>query len=95
MAKPETIADRAFEDGFWVAALAGAGAVVMLYASEVLSVTSGPHLFYTLLFYPVYLLIVSVALGVWLGYETDATDLERVTEELDEESTDSWENWPW
>lgn len=95
MSKPGKIADRAFEDGFWVAAVAGAAAVVLLYASDVLSVTSGTHLFYTLLFYPVYLLAVSLVLGVWLGYETDATDLERVTEEIDEESTESWENWPW
>lgn len=95
MTKPGAIADRAFEDGFWVAALAGVGAVVLLYVSEVLSVTNGTHLLYTLLFYPVYLLVVSVSLGVWLGYETDATDLKRVTEEIDEESTDSLENWPW
>lgn len=95
MTKPGTIADRAFEDGFWVAAVAGLGALVLLYANGILSVTNGTHLFYTLLFYPVYLLVASVALGVWLGYETDATDLERVTEEIDEEPTDSWENWPW
>lgn len=94
MAKPGAIADSAFDSGFWVATLAGMCAIALLFAYGVLSVTNVTHYLYTLLFYPIYLLFVSVVLGMWLGYATDETDLERVTKELDEERTDTPENWP-
>jgi hypothetical protein len=46
------------------------------------------------LLFPVYLLFAAVALGVWLGYETDETDLERVTERADMETGDINDWWP-
>jgi len=94
MTKPGAIAESAFDSGFWVATLAGMCAIVLLYSHGVLSVTNVTHHLYTLLFYPVYLLCVSVVLGMWLGYATDETDLERVRTELDEESTDTSEKLP-
>lgn len=90
---PGPIADRTFDWGFKIAAGGGLVGIGLLYWFGVLSLTVTPVLF-TLLLFPVYLVFVSIVLGVWLGYETDETDLKPVTDEMEMEA-DPWNNWPW
>lgn len=91
---PGPIADQTFDRGFRFAALAGLAGIVLLYWSGELSVSNVMQVTSTLLLFPVYLLFMSVILGMWLGYETDETDLERVIEDSNEKSDDSWKSWP-
>lgn len=92
---PGPIADSAFDSGFRIAVLFGVAGSGILFWFDVLSLTDGMHVATTLLLFPVYLLLVSVLLGVWLGYKTDESDLEQVTEHVEMESGSSWERWPW
>jgi hypothetical protein len=91
---PGPIADRAFESGFRMAAVLGVVGSGVLFWVGVLSVTNMVHVASTVLFFPVYLLFAAVVLGVWLGYETDGSDLERVTEPADMETGDIRDWWP-
>jgi len=91
---PGPIADRVFDTGFRIAVILGAVGSAGLFWFGVLSVTNGVHVASVLLLYPVYLLFAAVALGIWLGYETDETDLERVTEPADVETGDLRDWWP-
>lgn len=91
---PGPIADQTFNQGFRFAVLAGLAGIALLYWSGKLSMSNVMQVTSTLLLFPIYLLFVSVVLGVWLGYETDETDLERVIEDSDGESDDSSRNWP-
>lgn len=91
---PGPIADQTFDRGFRFAALAGLAGIAVLYWSGKLSVSNVMQVTSTLLLFPVYLLFISIVLGMWLGYETDETDLERVIEDPDVESDDSLGNQP-
>lgn len=90
---PGPIADRTFDLGFKMAVAGGIFGVVVLYWSGVLSITTGSDVVFTLTLFPVYLLAVAVLLGMWLGYERDASNLKRVTKIVDSE-TDESENGP-
>ncbi|PSP28124.1 hypothetical protein BRC65_02960 [Halobacteriales archaeon QH_2_65_14] len=87
---PGQIADHTFDTGFRIAAVVGVFGSLILFGHGVLSVTNPTHVVTLVLLFPVYLLFVAVALGVWLGYETDETDLERVKRDTD----DLQERWP-
>jgi len=87
---PGQIADHTFDTGFGIAAVVGVFGSLILFGHGVLSVTNPMHVATLVLLFPVYLLFVAVALGVWLGYETDETDLERVKRDTD----DLQERWP-
>jgi len=85
-AVPGPIADQTYDSAFKIAAIAGATGVVLLFWLGPLSVSIGSHVVFATLLYPVYLLTVSVVLGVWLGYTTDEQNLIRVYETVDNES---------
>jgi hypothetical protein len=76
---PGPIAKRTFSRGLRAAVLGGVACVGLLYWSGVLSISSAVHTTATLALFPVYVLAVAVVLGVWLGFDTDRGDLERVT----------------
>lgn len=92
---PGPIADRVYEKGLQTAALLGVLGSAILFWFGPLSLTNTMHVSFTVLFYPVYLLAVAVVLGIWLGYQTDGRNLERVTEPVDMESGEAWDRWPW
>ena len=83
---PGPIADQTFDSGFKTAAIGGVAVLVALFLTGRLSLIDGAHLLYALVLFPVYLLIVATVLGVWLGYDTDATNLKPVTRTPDTES---------
>jgi hypothetical protein len=78
---PGPIAERTFELGLKIGAAGGIAAAATLFLVGPASISNGIHVVLTLLLYPVYLLTVATLLGIWLGYDTDARNLERVTEE--------------
>jgi hypothetical protein len=86
---PGPIAERAFESGFKAAILGGIVGIGSLYWTDVLSTANGLHTTLTVVLFPVYLIFAATALGVWLGFATDGSDLHRVTREVDGESEDS------
>ena len=86
---PGPIADRTFDTAFKIAAVGGVVVAALLYWSGALSVSDGAHVVHTLVLFPVYLVAVAALLGVWLGYDTDASDLVRVRREA--EPTESHE----
>jgi len=86
---PGPIAERAFESGFKAAILAGLVGIGCLYWTGVLSTASSLHTTLTVVLFPVYLVFAATALGVWLGFDTDGSDLHRVTREVDGESEDA------
>ena len=92
-ATPGPVADHTFDRGFKVATLGGVVVIGALYWFGVLTLTV-THVLFTLLLFPIYLVFVSLVLGVWLGYETGPTDLKPTTEEVEMEA-DPWKNWPW
>lgn len=92
---PGPIADHVFEYGFRAAALLGVLGSAIFFWFGPLSLTNGMHVSLTLLLYPVYLLFVAVLLGLWLGYETDGGNLERVSEPVEMDSGEAWKRWPW
>lgn len=77
-------ARSAFRFGMWAAAVAGLGAIGLLYWIAVLT----PLLvgFTLLLVFPIYLVFAASALSVWLGYGKDATDLRPVYREKREKT---------
>ena len=93
VASPGPIAEDTFDVGFRIAVIGGLVGVGLLYLFGPLSLTP-THVLFTLLLFPVYLVFVALVMGVWLGYETDRTDLTPVTEEVEMEA-DPWKNWPW
>lgn len=78
---PGPIAERTFEVGLKIAAAAGVAAATACFLVGPLSVSDGVHVAVTVLLFPVYLLSAATLLGIWLGYDTDASNLERVTKE--------------
>ncbi|PSQ61805.1 MAG: hypothetical protein BRD21_08515 [Halobacteriales archaeon SW_8_66_22] len=82
---PGPIADRTFERGFKLAAIAGAIGVALLYVIGPFTLSSGSELVFASLLYPIYLLSVAIALAVWLGYPPDERNLEPVYETPDGE----------
>ncbi|OYR43537.1 MULTISPECIES: hypothetical protein [unclassified Halorubrum] len=85
---PGPIADRTFDVGLWVGAAGGVACVALLYWANVLSVTDPLHTTVTLVLFPVYVLSVAVFLGLWLGYDTDETNLTRVMVEDESDESD-------
>jgi len=84
---PGPIAEQTFDIGFKVGVAGGVACVGLLYWAGVLSFTSAFHATVTLALFPVYLLSIAVLLGLWLGYDTDETNLEPVN--VDDESDES------
>jgi len=82
---PSPIADRTFDRGFKLAAIAGAIGVALLYVIGPFTLSSGSELVFASLLYPIYLLSVAIALAVWLGYPPDERNLEPVYETPDGE----------
>lgn len=73
---PGPAAGRAFDLGSVAAAVAGLAAIGACYWTGTLGPTAVAVALVAL--FPAYLLVVASALGVWLGYTTDATDLHPV-----------------
>jgi hypothetical protein len=86
---PGPIAERTFDRGFKVAVVGGVGGVWLLYWIDVLSVSNTVHATVTIVLFPVYLIFAATLLGVWLGFDTDRRDLERVRTEVDPDSEES------
>ena len=92
--RPGPIADRVYRFGFRVATVGGLAALGAGFALGHLTLPTLVFVLMTL--FPVYLLFVAVALALWLGYDTDRTDLQPVTEDGESEKhNDPWKNWPW
>ncbi|MFB6192247.1 MAG: hypothetical protein ABEI11_02870 [Haloarculaceae archaeon] len=72
--RPGPDASVAFRTGIVAAAVAGLAGIGLLYWTGTLTLT----LYALLLLFPVYLVGAATALSVWLGYDTDATDLRPV-----------------
>ncbi len=76
---PGPDAHRAFRLGLAAATVVAAVVIVALYwTGSVPPVILG---FMVLLVFPVYLVCAASVLSVWLGYDKDPTDLQRVTRE--------------
>jgi hypothetical protein len=90
---PGPIADHVFETGFRVGAILGVVGSAILFLVGPLSLTNGVHVSTAVLLFPVYLLSVSILLGLWLGYATDENDLELVNERADIETGDIRDWW--
>lgn len=86
---PGPIAEHTFERGLQIAALAGLAGLGLLFLSGTLSF-SGVHLTISFVLFPVYILAVALVLGVWLGYQTDQSNLRRVSEPVEMRSGESW-----
>ncbi|QAU14002.1 hypothetical protein EKH57_15510 [Halorubrum sp. BOL3-1] len=78
---PGPISDRTFEFGLRTGVAGGIACVALLYWTGVVSLTNPVHTTVTLVLFPVYVLSVAVLLGLWLGYDTDETNLKPVTVE--------------
>ncbi len=91
---PGPIASRTFDVGFKIAVAGGLAGMGALYWSGVLSLSNSLDVVYTLTLFPVYLLAAAVSLGLWLGYDTNGSDLKRVKKEIDPESDDSEKSRP-
>lgn len=91
-ATPGPIADRAFDAGFKAAAVGGVVGLTGGYLLGILSLYGA--LFVLLFLYPTYLVFVSLLLARWLGYDTDRSNLETVTVEVDTEPTDPGDGRP-
>ncbi len=78
---PGVLADRTFDLGFKLAAALGLAGVASLFWAGVFSPTDVFHLTLVATLFPVYLVFSSILLGVWLGYDTDKTDLQPVSDE--------------
>ena len=73
---PGPAAERAFRTGIVAAALIGLAAIGALYWTGTIAlVLAGYSL---VLLFPLYLVAAAAVLSVWLGYDTDATDLRPV-----------------
>lgn len=82
---PGPIADRTFDRGFKLAAIAGAVGVALVYVIGPFTLSSGSELVFAFLLYPIYLLAVAIVLAVWLGYPPDERNLERVYKVQDDD----------
>jgi len=85
---PGPISDQTFDIGFKIGAAGGIACVGLLYWAGVLSLASPFHATMTLALFPVYLLSIAVLLGLWLGYDTDETNLTRVIVENDPDESE-------
>lgn len=73
---PGPAAEYAFRTGIVAAALIGLAAIGISYWTGTIAlVLAGYSL---VLLFPLYLVAAAVVLSVWLGYDTDATDLRPV-----------------
>ncbi|MFB6093088.1 MAG: hypothetical protein ABEK02_08770 [Haloquadratum sp.] len=73
---PGPDADRAFRLGIAVGAIIGLGVVGLLYWHGTLPLFAAGYAVAFL--FPIYLVLVAIALSVWLGYDKDATALRPV-----------------
>ncbi|AFZ74052.1 hypothetical protein [Natronobacterium gregoryi] len=89
---PGPIANQLFESGFRLAVIGGLSVVVALHWMGALSLLEPVTVVLVALLFPIYLVFVSMLLAVWLGYDRDETNLQRVDSE---EADDPWEGWPW
>lgn len=97
-ATPGPISDRTYEQGLRIAAVVGLAAVVAAFWFGSLAPSEPGHVVMIAALFPIYLLSVSVGLGVWLGYTTDERNLRRVTEEdtdSEDDLQDRTNGWPW
>ena len=90
---PGPIADQLFTRGVQLATIGGVLGLLGLHWTEVFSLFEPVSIVLILLLFPVYLFLVTMLLSVWLGYDTDETNLRAVNAET--ESRDPWEHWPW
>jgi 4-hydroxybenzoate polyprenyltransferase len=74
--RPGPDARLAFRTGMIAAAVAGIAGIGLLYWVGTFTLTLA--LYALLLLFPVYLVGAATALSVWLGYDTDVTDLRPV-----------------
>jgi hypothetical protein len=74
---PGAAAAAAFRLGIIAAAIAGLAVIGLLYWAGVFSLLLVAYAL--VLLFPVYLVLVSATLSVWLGYNKDATALRPVT----------------
>ena len=76
---PGPAADRAFRTGILVAAIGALAVVGLLHWNGTLT----PLLvgFALVVLFPVYLLVAASVLSKWLGYDRDASDLQRIRTE--------------
>lgn len=79
---PGPNADHAFRLGLVAAAIIGLVGVGSLYYAGALTVVASG--FALLVGFPIYLVFAASALSVWLGFDKDATDLERVYREREQ-----------
>ena len=84
---PGPIAEQTFDIGLKFGVAGGIAFVGLLYWAGVLSLTSPFHATVTLALFPVYVLSIAVLLGLWLGYDTDETNLKPVM--VEDESDES------
>jgi len=87
----KTIGDRTFQLGIRAAVAGGVGAVVLLHQLAVISLTDAVSVLVVALLFPIYLLLASIVLSLWLGHTPDERDLKPV----DGDDRDPWRNWPW
>lgn len=92
---PGPIADRTFDLGWKVATGGGFVCVAVFFWTGSLSIYDPFHVVVTLLLFPIYLVSVAILLGIWLGYDTDETDLQLASDETTDERRDPWKDWPW
>jgi len=73
---PGPAAEHAFRTGIVAAALVGLTGIGVAYWTGAIGLTLAG---YSLaLLFPLYLVAAAIVLSVWLGYDTDATDLRPV-----------------
>ena len=73
---PGPAAEHAFRTGIIAAALAGLAGIGLLYWTGTIALLLAGYSL--VLLFPLYLVAAAVVLSVWLGYNTDATDLRPV-----------------
>ena len=73
---PGPAAEQAFRTGMIAAALVGLVGICVSYWMGMLALTLAGYMLVVL--FPVYLVVAASLLSVWLGYDTDATDLRPV-----------------
>ena len=73
---PGPAAERAFRTGIVAAALVGLAAIGALYWTGTIALVLAGYAL--VLLFPLYLVAAAAVLSVWLGYDTDATDLRPV-----------------
>jgi len=82
-ASPGPAAAQAYRLGIVASAIAGLAGVAFLYWAGAISPLIAAYV--VVLLFPMYMVLVSVALSVWLGYDKDETALRPVYRPKDSE----------